>query len=59
MKLQLTNRILAEQAKISSEKIRRGQLSNDEFMNLVRAQTEYFKKKPDLLMKLLHYQYLN
>ena len=35
--VQLTNRILAEQAKISSEKIRRGQLSNDEFMNLVRA----------------------
>ena len=35
--VQLTNRILAEQAKISSEKIRRGQLSNDEFINLVRA----------------------
>ena len=35
--IQLTNRILAEQAKISSEKIRRGQLSNDEFINLVRA----------------------
>ena len=35
--VQLTNRILAEEAKISSEKIRRGQLSNDEFINLVRA----------------------
>ena len=35
--VQLTNRILAEEAKISSEKIRRGQLNNDEFINLVRA----------------------
>ena len=34
--IQLTNRILAEEAKISSEKIRRGQLSNDEFINKMR-----------------------
>ena len=43
--VQLTNRILAEEAKISSEKIRRGQLSNDEFINLVRASQNIQERK--------------
>ncbi len=34
---QLATRILAEQTEISSEKIRRGELSNDDFHKLVRA----------------------
>ena len=43
--VQLTNRILAEEAKISSEKIRRGQLNNDEFINLVRASQNIQERK--------------
>jgi replicative DNA helicase len=43
--IQLTNRILAEEAKISSEKIRRGQLNNDEFINLVRASQNIQERK--------------
>ena len=35
---QLGNRLLAEQTKISSERIRRGQLNNTEFREVVRAQ---------------------
>jgi len=35
---QLGNRLLAEQTKISSERIRRGQLNNTEFREIVRAQ---------------------
>jgi len=34
---QLATRILAEQAKISSEKIRRGEISNSDFQNIVQA----------------------
>ncbi len=34
---QLATRILAEQGKISSEKIRRGEISNNDFQNIVQA----------------------
>ncbi len=37
---QLANRILAEQARISSDRIRKGELSNEEFSRLVTASQE-------------------
>jgi len=43
--VQLTNRILAEQANIASDKIRRGQLNNNQFINLVRASQSISDKK--------------
>ncbi len=43
--IQLTNRILAEQANIASDKIRRGQLNNNQFIDLVRASQSISDKK--------------
>ena len=37
---QLATRILSEQAEISSHKIRRGQVNNDDFLNVVRVANE-------------------
>ena len=42
---QLTNRILAEQACVSSDKIRRGKLNNDQFIKLVRASKSITDRK--------------
>ena len=42
---QLTNRILAEQACVSSDKIRRGKLNNDQFIKLVRASKSIADRK--------------
>ena len=42
---QLTNRILAEQAGISSDKIRRGKLNNEQFIELVRASKNIADRK--------------
>tara|TARA_B100000686_G_scaffold354892_1_gene468012 strand:+ start:2374 stop:3873 length:1500 start_codon:yes stop_codon:yes gene_type:complete len=43
--IQLTNRILAEQANIPSDKIRRGQLTNNQFIDLVRASQNIANRK--------------
>ena len=43
--IQLTNRILAEQANIPSDKIRRGQLNNEQFIDLVRASQNIADRK--------------
>ena len=43
--IQLTNRILAEQANIASDKIRRGQLNNNQFIDLVRASQSIANRK--------------
>ena len=42
---QLTNRILAEQAGVSSENIRRGKLNNEQFIELVRASKNITNRK--------------
>ena len=43
--IQLTNRILAEQANVPSDKIRRGQLNNEQFIGLVRASQNIENRK--------------
>ncbi len=42
---QLTSRILAEQAGVSSDSIRRGKLNNDQFVELVRASKNITNRK--------------